>query len=120
MKRTFSGRSWASSTIWATRGPLGVQSTRENTNSSHRSAATSSARTGASSFFEQMAFTIPRRLSVRTRPTRTGSRTTGPSLSVPCQKVSSKSQTTSLTAADSTSAEVSSSFIGNRRRNGPT
>ncbi len=104
MNRTFSGRSWASSTMAATRGPLGVQSMRAKTNSSHRSAASSSARTGASSFFEQMALTMPRRLRVRTSWATTGSSRTGPSLRVPDQRVSSRSHTTSLTGDDSASA----------------
>ena len=70
---------------------------RAKTNSSHRPAASSAARAWAGSFFEQIEFTIPRRLRVRTTSTRDRSRSTGPSLSVPSHSVSSRSQTTSFT-----------------------
>ncbi len=98
MKRTFSGRSWASSMIPATRGPFGVQPIRANTNSSRRPDSSSTARAASSSLLEQMAFTMPRRLSERISSAREGSRATSPSLRVPDQRVSSRSQTISLTA----------------------
>ncbi len=100
MNRTSAGRSWASSTICATRGPFGDQSMRANTNSAHSPSASSRARASASSFFEQIELTIPRPLRVRTRSATDGSMVTGPSLSVPAQRVSSRSQTTSFTASE--------------------